>query len=219
MTGKRDTKDPGSLSRRDFLRGGALVGIGAATAQHARAAANANRQATATSGSAAGSPVLRGRTRIELEINGTKRAVQVEPRTSLLEALRVHITPPLTGTKLVCDGGNCGACTVLIDGEPAAACMTLALDAAGHKLRTIEGEGTPADMSPLQASFCEHDGMMCGFCTSGFIMSLTAALEANPAANEDELRAACSGNLCRCGTYPQVFEAALAVAQPKRGER
>lgn len=216
MTSKKDSSSVEPLSRRDFLRGGALVGIGAATAAHARAEAAANREGMAQSGGVVSGTVLRGRTKIELAINGTEQALTVEPRTSLLEALRVHLSPPLTGTKLVCDGGNCGACTVLFDGEPTAACMTLAVDAVGHELRTIEGEGTPADMSPLQASFCEHDGMMCGFCTSGFIMSLTAALEKNPSANEDELRAACSGNLCRCGTYPQVFEAALSVA---RGER
>ncbi len=203
---------PTPLSRRDFLRGGALVSLGAA-------AAPAVARELEAEGQAPGSPDgkrQRGRHKIQLRINGTEREVQVEPRTSLLEALRTHLSPPMTGTKLVCDGGNCGACTVLLDGEPAASCMVLAVDAADHQVRTIEGEGDPTDMSPMQSAFCEHDGMMCGFCTSGFIMSLTAAVEANPKANEQELREACAGNLCRCGTYPQVFESALAAVRGNR---
>ncbi len=212
MTAPKDDGRRGALSRRDFLRGGALVGIGAATASHAGAESAESRSPNGESEAS----VVRGKIRVELTINGAKRELEIEPRTSLLEALRVHLSPPLTGTKLACDGGDCGACTVLLDGEPAAACSVLAIDAVGLAIRTIEGEGDAANMSPLQESFCKHDGMMCGFCTSGFIMSLTAELEANPKADEAALRKACSGNLCRCGTYPQVFDAALAAA---RGER
>jgi xanthine dehydrogenase YagT iron-sulfur-binding subunit len=216
MTYDKNVEQPSSLTRRDFLRGGALVGIGAATAAQARAHSAGFDQGAEPSEQAGAAPVVHGRTQIRLTINDQKQTLHVEPRTSLLEALRVHLSPPLTGTKLVCDGGSCGACTVLFDGEPTASCMVLALDAVGHTIRTVEGEGSRAALSPLQASFAKHDGAMCGFCTSGFVMSLTAALEANPTAGEPELRTACAGNLCRCGTYPQVFEAALGVA---RGER
>lgn len=199
------------LSRRDFLRGGVAVGLGsAAIGAPADAGQDRSDDSTGESGRARRT---KGKTEIVLRINGSDRRVEVEPRTSLLSALRDFASPPLTGTKLVCDGGNCGACTVHVDGRPAAACMLLALDAVGHELRTIEGLGTPEEMSPLQQSFCDHDGMMCGFCTPGMIMSLTAELDRNPKANEEQLRAACAGNLCRCGTYPQVFEAALSVAK------
>jgi len=200
---------PTPFSRRDFLRGGALVSLGAA-------AAPAVARELEAEGQEPDGQHVRGRHKIQLRINGQAREVQVEPRTSLLEALRVHLSPPMTGTKLVCDGGNCGACTVLLDGEPVASCMVLAVDAAGHQVRTIEGEGDATNMSPMQAAFCEYDGMMCGFCTSGFIMSLTAAVEADPKATEQQLREACAGNLCRCGTYPQVFESALAAMRGSR---
>jgi aerobic-type carbon monoxide dehydrogenase small subunit (CoxS/CutS family) len=150
---------------------------------------------------------------VTLSVNGQDLELSIEPRTSLLSALRDVARPPLTGSKLVCDGGNCGACTVIVDGRPAASCMLLAVDAVGREVRTIEGLGTPEKMSDLQQAFCDHDGMMCGFCTPGMVVALTAELERNPRADEAELRAACAGNLCRCGTYPQVFEAALAVAQ------
>lgn len=213
-----DSPRPGSLTRRTFLRGGALIGLGA-TAAARSISETTDAAVSAQDPSAPKGRIRKGRFRISLRINGTPRTLTVEPRTSLLNALRVHLEPPLTGTKLVCDGGNCGACTVLIDGAPTAACMQLAIDAEGHEIRTVESIGSPGALSALQQSFCDHDGMMCGFCTSGFVMSLTAALEKNPRADEGELRRACAGNLCRCGTYPQVFKAALAVSQSAKAGR
>jgi len=115
----------------------------------------------------------------------------------------------LTGTKLVCDRGQCGACTVILDGRPAYACLLLAVDCRGHKVRTVEGLGEPGALSPLQDAFWKHDASMCGFCTPGFVMAIQACLERNPKATLDDIKAGCAGNTCRCGTQPQVFAAAL----------
>jgi aerobic-type carbon monoxide dehydrogenase small subunit (CoxS/CutS family) len=151
-----------------------------------------------------------------LQINNERRTVPVEPRTTLLVALRDHIEPPLTGTKQVCNVGTCGACTVLLDGSPVYSCLVLAVDAAGKRITTVEGLGEPGRMNAVQAAFVEHDATMCGFCTPGFINTITAHLKKNPDSTLDEVREACKGNFCRCGTYPKVFEAALAVAQANR---
>ena len=146
-------------------------------------------------------------------MNGRPRAVSVEPRTTLLSALRSHLDPPVTGAKLVCDQGTCGACTVLLDGKPVYSCLVLAADAAGKKVTTVEGLGTPESPSAVQAAFVEQDALMCGFCTPGFVTTLTAYLKKNPNPTPAEVREACKGNFCRCGTYPRVFEAALAAAK------
>ena len=143
----------------------------------------------------------------------------MEPRTTLLSALRHHCDPPLTGTKLVCDRGNCGACTVLLDGEPVVSCLVLAADAAGREIRTVEGLAAGDELTPLQEAFCEEDALMCGFCTPGFVMAITACLERNPAAGLEEVKAACAGNVCRCGTYPHIFNAAHAAVRKQRGGR
>jgi len=148
---------------------------------------------------------------IELKINGQTFKFTIEPRVTLLGALREHLG--LTGTKLVCDRGACGACTVHLDGRPVTSCMMLAVDARGHEVTTIEGLGTVAKMHPVQAAFVEHDALQCGFCTPGMVMSVAAALERNPAATIDEIKHATAGNTCRCGTYTHVFEAALSVAK------
>jgi aerobic-type carbon monoxide dehydrogenase small subunit (CoxS/CutS family) len=113
----------------------------------------------------------------------------------------------------VCGEGTCGACTVLLDGKPVYSCLVFAVDAAGRRITTVEGLGAPDAMSPLQAAFVEKDALMCGFCTPGFVMSLTALLRRNPNPTEQDVREACHGNFCRCGTYPRVFEAALSAAK------
>jgi xanthine dehydrogenase YagT iron-sulfur-binding subunit len=199
---------PSSLSRRAFLKGGVVASLTGA----AVAGPNGTESVSVTRESAIATS-LKGKVAVTLEINGAARDVSVEPRTTLLGALRDHLEPALTGTKLVCDGGNCGACTVLIDGAPVASCMTLALDAVGHNIRTIEGLGKPDDLSVVQEAFCAEDGLMCGFCTPGFVMAITAELESNPRATLDELKNSCAGNLCRCGTYPQIFDAAVRAAR------
>ncbi|MDB2575842.1 (2Fe-2S)-binding protein [Planctomycetota bacterium] len=158
---------------------------------------------------------LRGASELEISVNGKLRTVEVEPRTTLLQALRTHMEPPLTGTKEVCGMGSCGACTVLIDGQPAYSCLTLAATCAGRPITTVEGFGSPDAMSDVQQAFCDKDGMMCGFCTPGFVVATHAALERAPEADLDELKYQLSGNLCRCGTYPHVFEAAQAVQEDR----
>src|SRR5262245_12181985 len=201
-----------SFSRRSFLKGAGGVAAGGALGSAASAAA---KPAPVRSASAAR---VSGEVEIELSINGAVKKLKVEPRTTLLGALRDKLDPPLTGSKLVCDQGACGACTVLIDGRTRYACMTLALDAVGREIRTVEGLAPAGELSPVQQAFCEEDALMCGFCTPGFVMSVTACLEKNPAATEEEVRWACSGNLCRCGTYPHIFTAAAKAGRRLRGE-
>ena len=124
-----------------------------------------------------------------------------------------------TGTKEVCGTGSCGACTVLIDGQPAYSCLSLAATCSGRPITTVEGFGSADAMSDVQRSFCDKDGMMCGFCTPGFVVATHAALDRSPKASLDELKYELSGNFCRCGTYPHVFDAAQAVQRDRaRGE-
>ncbi len=141
------------------------------------------------------------------------RTVKVEPRTTLLSTLRNHLEPAVTGPKLVCDMGTCGACTVLLDGKPAYSCLVLAVDAIGKKITTVEGLGNPGAMNAVQSAFVDKDALMCGFCTPGFVTTISAYLKKNPNPSLDQVREACKGNFCRCGTYPRIFEAALAAAK------
>jgi xanthine dehydrogenase YagT iron-sulfur-binding subunit len=208
----RKPKRRGAISRRSFLKTAVATGAGAVAA-----AATLGHVSPAT---ASGAPPLPagiaerlgpGAAAIELKINGKTTALAVEPRVTLLAALREHLG--LTGAKLVCDRGACGACTVHLDGHPVTSCMMLAVDARGHEITTIEGLGTAAAMHPVQAAFVETDALQCGFCTPGMVMSVAAALRANPAATADDIRRAVAGNICRCGTYPHVFAAALKAAR------
>jgi aerobic-type carbon monoxide dehydrogenase small subunit (CoxS/CutS family) len=192
--------------RRKFLKGVGIAGAGAAIADHLWTEADAKEeQATANKMSGAGKVVL--------NVNGEERTVQVEPRTTLLNAMRNHLEPAVTGPKLVCDVGTCGACTVLLDDKPVYSCLVLAVDAAGKKITTAEGLGTPEKPNAVQAAFVEQDALMCGFCTPGFVTTISAYLKKNPNPSLAEVREACKGNFCRCGTYPRVFEAALAAAK------
>jgi xanthine dehydrogenase YagT iron-sulfur-binding subunit len=193
-----------ALSRRAFFHGAGVV-----------AAAGMIGEAAAAAGARSAAEPVRfaGEVEIELSINGALQKLKVEPRTTLLNALRNHCQPPLTGTKLVCDRGSCGACTVHLDGKPVYSCMTLAVDAVGRRITTIEGLSKPGELNEVQRAFCEHDAAMCGFCTPGFVMSLSACLDAKPASSLDEIKHAVAGNLCRCGTYPHVFEAALSAGR------
>jgi aerobic-type carbon monoxide dehydrogenase small subunit (CoxS/CutS family) len=129
--------------------------------------------------------------------------------------LRNHLD--LTGSKQVCDRGGCGACTVLLDGEPVNSCLILAADTEGREITTIEGLGTPEKMSALQAAFVEKDALQCGFCTPGMVVAGTALLAKTPSPTLDQIKAGLAGNLCRCGTYGRVFEAVQAAAKAKRG--
>ncbi len=216
-----DTHKP-ALTRRHFLRGAGGVAATGMLAQGLLACnADASTSTVPLPPPVAPTPpivegdveTLSGEVDVELLINGAKQTVRIEPRTTLLDALRVHCNPPLTGTKLVCDRGNCGACTVIVDGKPRYACLQLAADLRGHDVRTIEGLAKGDELTPLQDEFCKHDALMCGFCTPGFLMSITAELERNPRATLDQIKESCAGNVCRCGTYPHIFDAALAAVK------
>jgi xanthine dehydrogenase YagT iron-sulfur-binding subunit len=209
-------ESPPDPSRRRFLKGVGIAGAGAALADHL--AQTAEAEAVAAQAEAAKRPTSAA-LELTLEVNGRRRPVSVEPRTTLLNTLRNHLDPPLTGPKLVCDVGTCGACTVLLDGRPVYSCLVLAADAAGKRVTTVEGLGTPESPNAVQAAFVEKDALMCGFCTPGFVTTLSAYLRKNPDPTPAEVREACKGNFCRCGTYPRVFEAALAAAKEVNGKR
>src|SRR5438105_3311301 len=154
----------GSMTRRSFLRG---VGVAAVAGDAMLARATQAAEPTAAQANpAALNTVIGGPIKISLNVNEQQRAVTVEPRTTLLSALRDRLEPAITGPKLVCDAGTCGACTVLLDGKPVYGCSVLAIDTAGRKITTVEGLGTPDHPSRVQAAFVEKDAMMCGFCTS-----------------------------------------------------
>jgi len=121
----------------------------------------------------------------------------------------------MTGTKIVCDRGACSACTVLVDKTPVCSCMTLAMDVGNRNVTTVEGLAQGSNLHPVQAAFVAHDALQCGFCTSGMVMSCAALVDRNPQPTVADVRTAISGNICRCGTYPKVLEAALAAAQRK----
>src|SRR5229473_6569976 len=194
-------------SRRSFLKGVGIAGAGAAVADKLWIEAEAN-EAQPKGPRPFSDPVP-----ITLAINGEKRTVQVEPRTTLLNTLRDRLEPAVTGPKLVCDMGTCGACTVLLDGKPAYSCLVLAVDATNKKITTVEGLGSPENPNAVQSAFVESDALMCGFCTPGFVTTISAYLKKNANPTLAEVREACKGNFCRCGTYPRVFEAALAAAK------
>ena len=200
---------PHDPSRRRFLKGVGIAGAGAAIVDTLGIEAQ-NRAPQARRGQ----PVT-GNIDVSLEVNGEKRTANVEPRTTLLNTLRNNLDPPVTGPKLVCDMGTCGACTVLLDGKPVYSCLVLIVDAVGKKITTVEGLGTPSVMNAVQSAFVEKDALMCGFCTPGFVTTISAYLKTNPNPSLDDVRNACKGNFCRCGTYPRVFEAALAAAKGK----
>jgi xanthine dehydrogenase YagT iron-sulfur-binding subunit len=205
-------ESPPDPSRRRFLKGVGVAGAGAALADHL--AQTAAAEAAAAEAEAARLPTAAALD-LTLDVNGRRRPVSVEPRTTLLSALRNHLEPAVTGPKLVCDVGTCGACTVLLDGRPVYSCLVLAADAAGRKVTTVEGLGTPESPNAVQAAFVEQDALMCGFCTPGFVTTISAYLKRNPDPTPAEVREACKGNFCRCGTYPRVFEAALAAAKAR----
>jgi len=190
----RDKDEPG-VSRRSFLQtvgaGGVAAGVlgpASAGAQDARAAGP-------------------GAVPVQLNINGRVHRLELEPRVTLLDALRTRLE--MTGAKRVCDRGSCGACTVLVDGRTAYSCSMLAIEAQGKQIRTVESLTQGTVLHPVQQAFCDRDGLMCGFCTPGFVVSAAALLERTPKPTAAEARAALDGNICRCGTYVRVLEAAL----------
>lgn len=156
---------------------------------------------------------------LALNVNGLTYEIKVEGTATLADVIRNEIG--LTGIKLMCNEGDCGACTVLMDGRPVLSCMMLAIDAEGTEIMTIEGlaDADTGELHPIQASFVERSGMQCGVCTPGMILTAKALIDENPEPDEDDVRAALSGNLCRCGNYQRITECVLfTVQEMKAGE-
>jgi xanthine dehydrogenase YagT iron-sulfur-binding subunit len=148
---------------------------------------------------------------ISLSVNGEAVTARVVPTRSLLDVLRASLG--LTGTKLVCNEGDCGGCTVLLEGRPVYSCITLAIACEDKKVETIEGLSKGGELHPVQKAFLEHDAYQCGFCTPGQVMSIVALLRATPHVREDEVRRAVAGNLCRCGAYTNIVAAGVSAAR------
>lgn len=203
MKGKdqRDCQCRGKLTRRRFLQ---FVGAGA--------------MASAAAGKLGAEPTETldpcEKTRVTLRVNGRRRRVLVEPRWSLLFVLREKLG--LTGTKVGCERGECGACTVLINGQPRYACLTLAVEAEGKEITTLEGLMEEEELGPVQKAFVERDAFQCGYCTPGQIMAAEGLLRSNPDPSLEEIQLGMSGNLCRCGVYPNIFRAVRRAAELKR---
>lgn len=198
-----NSKDGFSISRRSFLK---TFGTSAAVAATAQVEAVAAELEKANKEKLVGPEAVP----ITLNVNGKAIQLQVEPRVTLLDAIR-NMTP-LTGSKEVCDRATCGACSMFVDDKLIYSCSMLALDAQGKKITTVEGLAENGKLSKVQEAFVEQDALMCGYCTPGFVMSVTALLKTNPKPTEAQVRHACSGNLCRCGTYPRILQAALKAA-------
>ena len=148
---------------------------------------------------------------ILLKINGINYHLSIEPRRTLVEVLRENLG--LTGTKKSCNEGDCGACTVLMDGRPVASCLVLAMDAQGKEILTIEGLSEGEKLHPIQEAFLKHGGIQCGFCTPGMVMSAKALLDENPGPTTSEVRKAISGNLCRCTGYQHIVDSIMAASK------
>ncbi len=199
------------ISRRNFIKGfgGGIVGTAAVTSSFAK---GEGKQA-GPHGSTVRGP---GKINISIYVNGRKHSLEVEPRTTLLDAMRDQLG--YTGTKRVCNRGECGACTVIMNRKTVLSCSMFAIDADGAKIETIEGLAKGDELHPIQSAFIKHDALQCGFCTPGFIMSGVALLRKNPEPSLDEIKQGVSGNLCRCGTYPNIFAAVDDAAKTmKRG--
>jgi aerobic-type carbon monoxide dehydrogenase small subunit (CoxS/CutS family) len=153
------------------------------------------------------------RVSLALTINGARRELAVEPRRTLLDALREDLR--LTGAKPGCNMGQCGACTVLLDGEAIYSCLALAVECSGHTITTIEGLGEGDQLDPVQQAFIAHDALQCGFCTPGQVLAMKALFMRHPHPSDDEILTAMSGNLCRCGAYAKIMDAARALARER----
>ena len=199
-------KDESGFSRRTFLK---TVGAGGVAAGVLSTAPSVDAQAVNAVGP--------GPVPVSLNINGQVHRLEIEPRVTLLDALRTRMNPPITGVKRVCDRGACGACTMIADGKTIYACSTLAIEMQGKKIRTVESFTTGTVLHPVQQAFCDKDGLMCGFCTPGFVTATVALLEKTPNPTAEQAKRALDGNICRCGTYVRVLEAALSAKGLSRG--
>ena len=200
---ENDTLEPRKgISRRGFL---SSVSAGAVVAVSLKNVQEAPAQEIEATGKTAN---------INLLVNGSNRKLVVEPRWTLAYVLREVLG--LTGTKIGCERGECGACTVLIDGKPRYSCMTLAVEAEGQTITTVEGLLEGEKLGPVQQAFAEEDAFQCGFCTPGQIMAVEGLLRSNPSPTMDEIRIGVSGNLCRCGSYKNIFNAAAKASELRK---
>ena len=214
MSKEKDQAQETSISRRSFLKG---VGTGAVAASVAPAVLI---DAETAAGAQMGEEITRAK--IKLNINAKAYDVEVESRTTLLSVLRDGFDTggnrvDLTGAKLICDRGECGGCTVQVDGKTVYACMMLALDAQGKQITTIEGLANGDRLHPIQEAFVQHDASMCGFCTPGFVVASKSLLDQNPSPSLEEIKEGLAGNICRCGTYPFIFEAVKTASRKMGG--
>ncbi len=207
-----DEEEKNADSRKGLTRRQFMTSMGTAAA----VAAVSGKVAAAEDKTGAVLPAT-GRSRITLSINGRRRRLAVEPRWSLLYVLRERLG--LTGTKVGCERGECGACTVLMDGIPRYACMTLAVEAEGTAITTLEGLMNGDELGPVQQAFLEEDAFQCGYCTPGQVMAVEGLLRANPHPNPEEIRKGMSGNLCRCGSYSHIVKAVGKAAGMKGKSR
>jgi xanthine dehydrogenase YagT iron-sulfur-binding subunit len=193
----------GAHSRRTFLKSLGTVAATAATAQVQSVAAELEK---ANAEKVIGPNAVS----VTLKVNGDKLKLMLEPRVTLLDALRNYSS--LTGAKEGCDRATCGACTVLLGDTPVYSCQKLAIEAQGVEITTVEGLANNEKLSSVQQAFLDKDALQCGYCTPGFVMSVTALLKHNPRPNADDVKHACAGNTCRCGTHPRIIQAALKAA-------
>ena len=191
---------PMTVSRREFLKGAGVTGL--ASAVTAAGVAETDAQT--------GPRVLGpGDVPVSLMVNGKRLELKIEPRVTLLDAIRNRAD--LTGNKRVCDRGTCGACTMIVDGRTVYSCSTLAIEVQGKQIRTVDGLANGATLHPVQQAFCDADALMCGFCTPGFVVATVALLEKHPNATPEQMRKGLDGNICRCGTFVRILEAANAA--------
>ena len=201
-----DSEDRPGVSRRDFLKSAGLGGVATAAAAHADVEAQ-------------GGPAVLGPADVpvSLTVNGRRVDLRIEPRVTLLDALRNRAD--LTGSKRVCDRGSCGACTMIVDGRTVYSCSTLAIDVQGKQIRTVDGFAQGDRLHPVQQAFCDVDALMCGFCTPGFVVATVALLEKNPNATREQAARELDGNICRCGTFVRIMEAAMRAKTMMGGAR
>jgi aerobic-type carbon monoxide dehydrogenase small subunit (CoxS/CutS family) len=204
MAPKDDSTEKINLGRRTFLKSTGVAGLAATVV--------GQNSVTAQTGPPVVGP---GEVPVRLTVNGRQLNLMIEPRVTLLDALRMRAD--MTGNKRGCDRGACGACTMLVDGRPVYSCSTLAIDVQGKQIRNVDGLANGNTLHPVQQAFCDKDALMCGFCTPGFIMASVGLLEKYPNPTPEQIRKGLDGNICRCGTFSRIFEAVSSVKGVRRG--
>jgi xanthine dehydrogenase YagT iron-sulfur-binding subunit len=201
---KQETPERSGVSRRTFLKSTGVGSLAAGVVGVTEADAQVPVRTVGP-----------GELSVTLNVNGKRVDLKIEPRVTLLDAIRQRAD--MTGNKRGCDRGACGACTMIVDGRTVYACSTLAIEVQGKQIRTVEGLSTGNTRHPVQQAFCDVDALMCGFCTPGFIMATVALLEKNPRPTEEQLNKGLDGNICRCGTFVRIKEAAMTAKVVARG--